>query len=137
MATFTGLYDPGREGFLAGELDWDANDIRVILINTGNYPTCDPSHKFLSSIPSNARVAVSGSLASKTVTNGVANGANVTFSAVSGATVGALVIYYHTGSDATARLIAMVDTATGLPLTPNGGDITIAWDAGTNKIFKL
>lgn len=137
MATFTGLYDPGREGFLAGELNWSSNDIRVILINTGNYPTCDPSHKFLSSIPSNARVAVSGALSGKTVSNGVAGANNITFSAVSGATVGALVIYYHTGSDATARLIAMVDTATGLPLTPNGGDITIAWDTGVNRIFKL
>lgn len=137
MATFTGLYDPGREGFLAGELDWDANDIRVILINTGNYPTCDPSHKFLSSIPSNARVAVSGALTGKAVTNGVANANNVTFTAVTGAAVGALVIYYHTGQDSTARLIAMVDTATGLPLTPNGGDVTVAWDTGANKIFKL
>lgn len=34
-------------------------------------------------------------------------------------------------------LIAYIDTATGLPVTPNGGDITIAWDSGANKIFKL
>lgn len=34
-------------------------------------------------------------------------------------------------------LIAFIDTATGLPVTPNGGDITVAWDSGANKIFKL
>jgi len=34
-------------------------------------------------------------------------------------------------------LIAYIDTATGLAVTPNGGDITIAWDSGANKIFKL
>jgi hypothetical protein len=30
-----------------------------------------------------------------------------------------------------------IDAATGLPLTPNGGDVTIQWDNGANKIFKL
>ena len=49
----------------------------------------------------------------------------------------ALILYQHTGTDATARLIAYIDTATGLPVTPNGGDITIVWDDGPNKIFKL
>ncbi len=44
------------------------------------------------------------------------------------------------GADVAAtaqRLIAYIDTATGMPVTPNGGDITIAWDNGANKIFKL
>ena len=35
------------------------------------------------------------------------------------------------------RVVAWIDTATGLPVTPNGGDITVSWDNGTNKIFKL
>ena len=26
---------------------------------------------------------------------------------------------------------------TGLPVTPNGSDLTIVWDSGSNKIFKL
>jgi hypothetical protein len=34
-------------------------------------------------------------------------------------------------------LIAYIDTATGLPVTPGGGDIDITWDNGSNKIFKL
>jgi hypothetical protein len=34
-------------------------------------------------------------------------------------------------------LIAFIDAATNLPVTPNGGNINIAWDTGTNKIFKL
>jgi hypothetical protein len=48
------------------------------------------------------------------------------------------VLYKHTGSDATARLIAYIDTASsGLPVTPNGGDIVVQWDSGANRIFKL
>jgi len=34
-------------------------------------------------------------------------------------------------------LLAFLDSVTGLPVTPNGGDITVAWDNGANKIFKL
>nr|WP_201787713.1 hypothetical protein [Mycobacteroides immunogenum] len=60
-----------------------------------------------------------------------------TFSAVSGASVEAMVIYKDTGTVGTSPLIAYIDTATGLPVSPNGGDINIAWDTGTNKIFKL
>ena len=32
---------------------------------------------------------------------------------------------------------AYIDTATGLPITPNGGDIIVTWDNGINKIFRL
>lgn len=34
-------------------------------------------------------------------------------------------------------LLAYIDTATGLPVTPNGADITVAWDSGANRIYKL
>jgi hypothetical protein len=35
------------------------------------------------------------------------------------------------------RLICYVDTATGLPVTPNGQAITWAHDNGPNRIFRL
>lgn len=132
------LYAKGREGFLAGDIDWDANDIRCILIDTGLYTVNLSTHDNLDDIPSGAaRVSTSGALSGKTVTDGVADANDVTFTAVSGNTVEAIVIYKHTGTESTSRLIAYIDTATGLPLTPNGGDITIVWDNGANRIFKL
>lgn len=76
-------------------------------------------------------------MASKTTTAGIANAAAATFSSVSGDQSEALVIYKDTGDAATSPLIAYIDTATGLPITPNGADITINWDTGANKIFKL
>lgn len=131
------LYDKGREGFLDGSIDWDTNDIRVILVDTGTYSVNLGTHDFLDDIPGGARVATSSSLSGKTVTAGVADANDVTFTAVTGSTVEAIVIYQHTGVESTSRLIAYIDTATGLPLTPNGGDVTIQWDSGTNRIFKL
>jgi len=55
---------------------------------------------------------------------------------VTGNTVEALVIYVDTGSAATSPLVAYIDTSvTGLPVTPNGGDITVTWNA--SGIFAL
>lgn len=132
----SGLYPKGREGFLDGSIDWDTHDIRVILVDVADYTYSD-AHDNLDDVVAGARVAVSGALGSKTVTDGVADAADVTLSAVTGDPSEALIIYKHTGTESTSRLIAYIDSATGLPVTPNGGDITIAWDNGANKIFKL
>lgn len=131
------LYDKGRQAFLEGDIDWINDDIRVILIDTADYTVNLSTHDFLDDVPSVARVAVSSSLTGKTATDGVADANDVTFSSVTGDTSEALIIYKHTGTESTSNLIAYIDTATGLPVTPNGGDINIVWDNGANKIFKL
>jgi len=131
------LYDAGREGFLDGSIDWDTDDIRCILVDAADYTVDLAAHDNLDDIPSGARVATSGALTGKTVVAGVADADDVTFSAVTGDQSEALVIYKHTGTESTSRLIAYIDDATGLPVTPNGGDITIQWDSAASKIFKL
>lgn len=131
------LYDKGREGFLDGSIDWDSDTIKACLIDTGAYTVDLASHEFLSDVAGASIIATSGALSSKTVAAGVADAADVTFTAVTGTSVEAIIIYQDTGSSATSRLIAYLDTGTGLPVTPNGGDITITWSSGSNKIFKL
>src|SRR5262245_1674168 len=131
------LYDKGREGFLDGSIDWDTDDIRLILIDAADYTVNLATHQFLSDVPSAARVAVSGAFTGKTKTNGIADADDVTLTAVTGDVSEALIIYKHTGSDATARLIAYIDVATNLPFTPNGSNAQVIWDSGANKIFKL
>jgi len=131
------LYDRGRQGFLAGEIDWDANDIRLILIDEADDTIDLAVDEDLADRAGASRVATSDALASKTTTAGVADAADKTFSAVTGDQAESLDIYQHTGTESTSLLIANIDTATGLPVTPNGGDITVQWDAGANKIFKL
>ncbi len=131
------LYGKGREKFLNADIDWAADNIKVVLVDVADYTVSIDTHEFLSDVASGGRVATSGNLASKTSTLGVADAADVTFSAVTGDQSEALVIYKDTGSAATSPLIAYIDTATGLPVTPNGADITVTWDNGSNKIFKL
>jgi hypothetical protein len=131
------LYDAGRKAFLDGDIDWVNDDTRVILVDAADYTVNLGTHDFLDDVPAGARVATSGAMAGKTSTAGVADANDVTLSSVTGDPSEALVIYKHTGNEATANLIAYIDTATGLPVTPNGADITIVWDNGANKIFKL
>lgn len=149
-------------------------------------------------------------LTSPTVTSGVADAADVTFTAVSGNACQAVVIFRDTGTTTTSTMTALIDgrqivtcaattastavslpverlrggipngtvlafsngasatlsalanagdrtltvtstaatitagnradapiTGAGLPVTPNGGNISIAWDNGANKIFAL
>lgn len=131
------LYDFGREGFLAGDIDWDANDIRLILIDEADDTIDLAVDDNLDDRAAPSRVATSGAFASKTTTAGVADAADVTLSTVTGDPAESIDIYKHTGTESTSRLIANIDTATGLPVTPNGGDIIVQWDSGANKIFKL
>lgn len=131
------LYELGREAFLGGDIAFDTDNIKTALLDLTDYTPNLTTDQFLSIVPAGARVAVSGNLASKTITFGVADAADVTFSAVTGDQSEYILVYQDTGLEATSRLIALVDTATGLPVTPNGGDITVQWDNGADKIFKL
>lgn len=131
------LYDKGRESFLKGEISWNNDDIKVCLIDTNDYSVDIINDQFLDDIDEDAIIATSNNLSSKTTTAGVANASNVVFESVDGDQAEALVIYQDTGNPSTSRLIAYMDTATGLPITPNSADILISWSTGSNKIFKL
>ena len=131
------LFDKGREGFLDGSLDWDTQLIKLIIVDHTDDTPVPATDEDLADIVAGARVDTSGAFAGKTVTAGVADATDVTLTAVTGDAADSIVIYFDSTVEATSRLIAFIDTATGLPVTPNGGDITIAWDAGANKIFKL
>lgn len=129
------LYANGRESFLKGEISWSADNIKAVLVDTATYTVNLSTDQFLSDIPSGERVSTSANLASKTTTAGTADAADVTFSTVTGDQSEALVVYQDTGVEGTSRLIAYIDTASGLPVTPNGGDISVQWDA--SGIFTL
>lgn len=131
------LYDTGRDAFLNAGINWVSDDIRGILIDIALYTVDLVNHDFLDDIPAGAREGTITALSGKTSDAGIADAADLTFVTVSGATVEALILYRHTGTESTSQLIAYIDTATGLPVTPGGGDIIIAWDNGANKIFKL
>lgn len=77
-------------------------------------------------------------ITSKSYTNGLFAGANVTYTAVAGGSTGTAVVIYvkNAGASTTWRLFAYINTGvTNLPVVTNGGDITIEWNA--SGIFQL
>ena len=131
------LYPKAKEDFLAGNLNLTGNTITMALVDTDVY-TFSSAHEDRADVP-NSAVVSEVALTSKTITNGIFDAADATFSTVTGANCEALIIY-HTdtqGGNNASRLIAYVDTATGLPILPNGGDITVRFSAGASKIFAL
>ena len=131
------LYDRGRQGFLAGDIDWDADNIKIALIDEADDTIDLAADEDLADRAAGARVATSSNLSSKTTTDGTADAADVTLSTVTGDQSESIDIYQDSGVESTSLMIANIDTATGLPVTPNGGDITVTWDSGADKIFTL
>lgn len=133
----TALYDAGRQGFLDGNIDWDTNTIKALLVDADYTPNLATDDN-LNDIPVGARVNTAQTLASKTVTAGVADSSDPVFSAVTNPTpIVAVVLYKDTGTESTSRLIAYIDNLEGLPLTPNGGNVTVSWSNDSNRIFRL
>ena len=131
------IYPKYREALLDGSTGIDLNDgdVRVILVDTSDY-TYSAAHDFLDDVASGSRVATSGALTNTTVTNGTFDADDVTFSSVTGDQSEALIFYLHTGTESTSRLVAYIDTGvTGLPVTPNGGNISLAFNA--SGLFTL
>lgn len=87
-------------------------------------------------VPAIASCPALGSKTIGTVAVGVFDAADSVFTALSGDSVERLILFKDTGTEATSILIAIYDTFTsGMPLTPNGGDVTVQWNA--SGIFSV
>jgi hypothetical protein len=128
------IYPKAKQAFLQGGINMSTGVIRAVLVDTGAY-TYNTAHDFYNDL-SGVVGTESGAFTTKTFVDGLFDADNITFTAVTGATVEALVIFLDTGNVATDALIAYIDQASaGLPATPNGGDISIAWAVA--GIFQL
>jgi hypothetical protein len=124
------VYPKLKEALLKGtSLDLTAVNIRAIFVDLADY-TYSAAHDFLDDVPGAARVAVSGNLASVTVSAaGVVDCADYSVAGVSGDQFEAVIYYVHTGTEATSRLLCFADSGTGIPYTPNGGGIDVQVNA--------
>lgn len=134
------LYPKWKEALLQNSADSDLDGsgttgVWAALVDTGTY-TYSSAHEFYSSLSGVVGTDVEVG-ATKSYTNGTFDGADLTFTSVSGNSAEAIVLYRkNAGANTTWRLIAYLDTGfTGLPVTPNGGNITVTWNA--SGIFTL
>lgn len=134
------IYDLFKQELMKGTSDnllnssEGATGVYAALVDTGTY-TFSQSHQFYSDL--SGVVGTDQEVTSKTQVNGVFDGSDLVFPSVSGNSVEAIVLYRKNGgANTTWPLIAYIDTGvTGLPVTPNGGNINVAWNA--SGIFKL
>lgn len=117
------VYPKFKEAILQGDHDLSSLAVRAVLIDTGTY-TYNAAHDAYDDL-SGVVGTESGALGSKTFTSGVFDSADISFTAVTGNTAEAIVLFIDSGTPATDYLIAYIDSATGLPVTPNGGDINV------------
>jgi hypothetical protein len=127
-------YAKAKESWLDNTLDLNDGDIRALFIDGADYTPNFTTDDFLADVPAPARIGTATALANTTVTDGVFDADNTTMAAVTGDQFEHILLYLHTGSDATAKLVCLIDVAA---TTPNGGDIEIQWDNGASKIFRI
>jgi len=136
----SGLYKSYKKATLESTNEDASSEtlFKVLLIDTADYTVDLATHDFLNDVAAAAKEEGPVTLTSTTTDSpegGVFDAANVTFTGATGDSCEALIIYSEGGgTDATRPLVAYID---GFSVTPNGGDITVTWDNGSNRIFKL
>jgi hypothetical protein len=134
------IYNLFKQSLLAGDASSDLDNDTTTdgpfcsLVDTGTY-VFNQSHQFFSSL--SGIVGTDQRIVTPTVALGTFDGGDLTYTAVTGASIEALVIYRkNSGANTTWRLVLFEDTGvTGLPVTPNGGNITVTWNA--SGIFTI
>ena len=123
-------YPKHKEALIQGTADSDMDGsgttgVYAALYDVGAGGAYSAAHEFYSSIAAGVVGTDQEIGATKSYTNGVFDGADVTFPSVTGATCEAVILYRkNAGANTTWRLIAYLDTnITNLPVTPNGGNI--------------
>lgn len=130
-------YIDGMLGEVAADTgDLDTDTIEGHLIDDTDYTANFGSDQFLDpAIAAAARVS-STDLATATITAGVIDAADTTFTAVSGDGIDSVALNINNGGAETADpLLILLDN--GGATTPNSNDIICQWDSGGNKIFKI
>lgn len=132
-------YAEGAQYVAEAGLNWNSDAIIALLVSDAYTPnTGAGGDKFISSISGPAIISRSGSFTAKTDTGGILNAATINFSLpAAGNNCPYIVIAKNTGVDATSHLLVKIDTANGLPVETDGGDIAVQWDAGTFKIAAI
>lgn len=119
----------------AAVVDFDTDTLKAMFVDHADDTPVPATDDFIDDIASAARVPAIGScptlgtITIGTVAAGVFDAADTVFSTLTGDQSESLILFKDTGAEGTSRLIAFWDTATGLPLTPNGGNVTVTWNA--------
>jgi hypothetical protein len=123
------LYPVFKEKLLTAGVDVETNNVNAYLIDTADY-TYSAAHTVIADVAAAAREEVVA-LSSKTITGGVFDAADSTWTAAAGDPIEAIILHESVND----VLVAYIDLAGSTTL--DGGDIIATWDSGASKIFAL
>ena len=124
--------------FLDADIDLLVDTIRVALCDAADvaYNSAHDYYDDISAAVVGGALSTNPALGTKTTTAGVFDAADTTWTALTGDQCEYIWIYKDTGTAATSPLICGMDTfASGMPITPNGGDFKMQWNA--SGIFSI
>lgn len=131
------IYNKYKEALLAAANNASLVDgnLKISLIDS-DQTMFSAGDEFYSELANTESILATTTLTNVSVTGGVLDADDVTFTAVTGNQAEALLLWVDTQDENTSRLVAWMDTGIdGLPITPDGTDIDIVWN--TSGIFKL
>lgn len=131
------VYNTAKERLMKATFNWETVDLRVLLITNGY--TVDADDIFVDALTpgSNelsgtgyARLVLASKAVTKDDTNDRAEGdaADVLWTGIDAGTAQAAILFVQVTNDADSWLVCYIDTG-GFPITTNGGDLTIQWNA--------
>jgi hypothetical protein len=133
-------YPLAKQSFLtqSPSINMSSGNVKIRAVDITVDYTYSAAHQFASSVPKYG--STTDQLAtSKSFTGGVYDQADTTFPTVSASgtkTIGALVGFLDLGgADSANPLIFYIDGFTAIP--PNGSDVAVGWDNGSNKVAAL
>lgn len=128
------LYPKFKENILSGDIDMINDTIKLALVDTAY--VYDDAHGYYSSVIAHV-VGVPVVLLNKSVINGVFDADDINFINLTGADIGAYVLYQDVGSTIASKLIMYVDDIGSFPFSPAGLDVYVMFNNGAGKIFAL
>jgi hypothetical protein len=131
-----GLYKNGVTEIMKGNIDLVNSTISAVLLDKTYYTVDLTNDTDLSDIAAAAELSHK-EMSGKTVVGTVFRANDTTFSSVTGTKADAIVLYLDNDTEEASTLIYYADDPTEFPITPDGTDITIAWDTGANGIVKF
>lgn len=132
----SGWFIPGLAGIMAGTIDLNTDDIRVILVDS-TY-AFDEDSDYVNDLVAKelagvgySRKALTGEAVTAEVIGATFDADNVNWASIAaGETIGGIIVYHHVGADDSANpLILWVDTSN---LATGGGAVDITWPAAAD-----
>ena len=127
-------YDSARRAFLAGELDWDADDFTIAVYDSDlTFDAADDVLDDITALPLDTAM-LTGKAVSST---GLASNDATEFTVQIGDTSRAYLLYRDTGTPSTSTLIYFWDTNNDLSAINRAGDgnpYSVPWSQGTIQL---